>query len=300
MFVPVDELLAIVSWPDTAPAAVGSNFTFSVAVCPAFKVSGKFSPEVANSAPVTVAEFTVTAALPVDDNVRVWVAVSFISTFPNAIDVALTLSVLVPDGDSWTEKDAVAPPAVAVKTAVWAELTAATVAEKPALVAPAATVTLGGTDTAELPLASPTLNPPVGAAVVSVTVQESVPAAAIDEDAQETAAIFPAVVAEALMLTRMLPCLALLAMVRTPVYAFAWEDMKLTVSVAVWPGFSVNGAATPEVEKADPVFEIPEIVTGAVPVEESVSDCDAVCPTLTLPKLTVDKLTLRVGTAAFN
>jgi len=66
--------------------------------------------------------------------------------------------------------------AVAVTVAVWAEITAETVAVKLAEVAPAATVTLAGTDTAELLLASATASPPVGAAAVSVTVQLSLPA----------------------------------------------------------------------------------------------------------------------------
>ena len=44
------------------------------------------------------------------------------------------------------------------------------------VVAPAATVTLAGTVTAELLLARPTANPPLAAAAFKVTVQLSVPA----------------------------------------------------------------------------------------------------------------------------
>jgi len=63
-------------------------------------------------------------------------------------------------------------------------LTEDTVAVKPAVVAPAATVTLAGTTTAVLLLARLTARPPLGAAAFSVTVQLSVPAAVIDALAQ--------------------------------------------------------------------------------------------------------------------
>lgn len=68
-------------------------------------------------------------------------------------------------------------PAVAVRVAVCAEVTVATVAVKLAEVAPAATVTEAGTVTAELLLARVTLIPPVAAVAVRLTVQVSDPAA---------------------------------------------------------------------------------------------------------------------------
>jgi hypothetical protein len=74
--------------------------------------------------------------------------------------------------------------ALAVSVTVWAVLTEDTVAVKPAVVAPAATVTLAGTATAELLLARLTAKPPVAAGAFSVTVQLSVPAAVIDALAQ--------------------------------------------------------------------------------------------------------------------
>jgi hypothetical protein len=63
-------------------------------------------------------------------------------------------------------------------------LTEETVAVKLAVVAPAVTVTLAGTTTAALLLATLTANPPLGAAAFSVTVQLSVPAPVIDPLAQ--------------------------------------------------------------------------------------------------------------------
>jgi hypothetical protein len=68
-------------------------------------------------------------------------------------------------------------PAVAVSVADCVEVTAATVAVKVAEVAPEGTVTDAGTTTAASLLPRPTARPPVGAAAVNVTEQESVPAA---------------------------------------------------------------------------------------------------------------------------
>ena len=66
-------------------------------------------------------------------------------------------------------------------------VTAETLAEKPALVAPAATVTEAGTTTDELLLARLTVNPPLAAAVLSETVQASLPAPVIEAFVQERA-----------------------------------------------------------------------------------------------------------------
>ena len=45
---------------------------------------------------------------------------------------------------------------------------------------------------------------------------------------------------------------------------------------------------------------MPEMITGAVPVEESVTTRDAFWPTLTFPKLTLVELAASVGVAAFS
>ncbi len=64
---------------------------------------------------------------------------------------------------------------MAVNVADWSVETAATVAVKVAVVAPAATLTEAGTVTAALLLDKVTVVPLLGAAVLRVTVQESVP-----------------------------------------------------------------------------------------------------------------------------
>jgi hypothetical protein len=133
------------------------------------------APDTENPLPVTVAALIVTAAVPVDDSVKVCVVAVFTLTLPNPILPALTPRVTVPD-PSCSAKVFAVPPALAVKVAVCEVLTAVTVAEKLAVVAPAATVTLPGTVTAELLLARLTANPPVAAAELNVTVQLSVPA----------------------------------------------------------------------------------------------------------------------------
>lgn len=68
----------------------------------------------------------------------------------------------------------------AVSMAVCAVLTTVVAAVKPALIAPAATVTDGGTVTAELLLARLAANPPLAAAAFKATVQLSVPAPVIE------------------------------------------------------------------------------------------------------------------------
>lgn len=94
------------------------------------------------------------------------------------------LSVDVP-GFNCTEKLSVTLPAIAVNVAVWAELTCDTEAENTALVEPAGTVTEAGTATAESLLERPTANPPLWAAALRVSVQESVAVPVIDPLLQE-------------------------------------------------------------------------------------------------------------------
>jgi hypothetical protein len=145
--------------------------------------------------------------------------------------VALTLNSAV-DAPSWSAKVSETLPALAVSVAVAAVLTAVTVAVKPALVAPAATVTDAGTVTLELLLPRLTAKPPVAAAAFSVTVQLSVPAPVIEPLAQvnpvSTGTPVP------LRLTTVdVPVDELLVSVSDPVTAPAAVGSNWTVSVAV-------------------------------------------------------------------
>lgn len=74
----------------------------------------------------------------------------------------------------------VAPLAAAVRIAFWAIVTDDMVDIKLALVAPEATVTEVGTETAEMLLESATVSPPEPAGAVRITVQLSVPAPVIE------------------------------------------------------------------------------------------------------------------------
>jgi hypothetical protein len=89
---PLDELLLIVSCPFAAPVTVGRNFTCKVIDCVGLNVTGRLPPTRVNPAPVIVAEFTVTDAVPVDVKVTDCVADVFTVTLPKLKLAALTVS----------------------------------------------------------------------------------------------------------------------------------------------------------------------------------------------------------------
>jgi hypothetical protein len=111
-------------------------------------------------------------------------------------------------------------------------LTEAAVAEKLALFAPAVTVTEAGTVTELLLLATLTVNPPLGAAAFSETVQASVPAPVMEALAQATLVTTGTPVP--LRLTAADPLVEeLLTMVSVPLAEPAAVGSNCTVSVAV-------------------------------------------------------------------
>jgi hypothetical protein len=111
-------------------------------------------------------------------------------------------------------------------------LTAETVAVKLPVVAPAATVTLAGTVTAELLLARLTANPPLAAAAFRVTVQLSVLAVVIDPLVQ-LSALNTGKPVPLRLITVDVPLDELLVSVSEPVAAPANVGSNCTVSVAV-------------------------------------------------------------------
>jgi hypothetical protein len=193
------------------------------------------------------------------------------------------------------------PPADAVRVAFWAVVTAVTVAVNPALVAPAGTVTELGTVTAELLLDRLTASPPVPAAAERLTVQLSLPAPVNEFCAQLSPLSAPAVawpvplklivtlLGEALSLKTMLPESVPLAV-----------GLKLTVRVAVWPGFNVTGKLVPDMLKPVPVMLPALTVSEDVPDEVRVIDWLEVVFTVTLPKLRVVALRFNAGTDALR
>jgi hypothetical protein len=183
---PVEELLVMVSCPEAAPAVVGSNCAVKIAVWAGDRVSGNVTPEMLKPVPVTVAALIVMAAVPEEVKVTVCVAGVLTATLPKARLDALRLRVDTA-AFSCRAKLSEMLPAVAVNVAVWAEVTAETVAVNDALDDPAATVTEAGWVTAESLLARLTANPPLGAAAESATVHASVPAPVMDPLLQEMA-----------------------------------------------------------------------------------------------------------------
>ena len=164
----------------------GSNCTLTVADCVGFRVTGKVAPDIVKPVPLRVAELMVTGAVPVEVNVTGSVDAVFTVTFPNARLAALTVNVGTA-AFSCSAKFLETLPALAVRVTACAVVTEDTVAVNPALVALAGTTTVAGTVTAALLLVRPTLKPPLPAAVVSVTVQASLPDPVIDALLQDSA-----------------------------------------------------------------------------------------------------------------
>ena len=114
-------------------------------------------------------------------------------------------------------------------------VTADAVAVKPALVAPAATVTDPGTTTAALLLDRFTVKPPAGAAAVSVTVQASVAVPVSDAALQLTALSAAGTEPVPLRVITAVPAEVLVVSVTAPVAAPAAVGSNCTVKVADCP-----------------------------------------------------------------
>lgn len=135
-------------------------------------MAGKLTAEKEKPVPLTAIEFTVTGAVPLELSVTVWLVELFVTIEPNEMLAALMVNVAVAAFNCSARVRAVFP-ALALRVADCAVVTAATVAIKVVLLAVAGIVTELGTVTALLPLDRATLTPPVGAEPVRLTVQES-------------------------------------------------------------------------------------------------------------------------------
>jgi hypothetical protein len=279
-------------------AAIGSNSISIVAVSFGFKVIGVEIAGIEKPAPASEIELIVTAAPPVDVKVTDWVSRRFSATSPNPTDEELTVRIGVA-ALNCRPNVCDTPLPLAVKVAVAAEETADTVAVNAALVAPAATVTVDGTVTAELLLARFTVSPPLAAATFSETVQESLPAPVIEEFVHDTA-LGVGIPVPLRGTVAVPPDPALLDIVNVPDAAPATAGSNFTWSVAVSLGFSVIGKVTPETLNPAPAAVAELIVSATVPPAVSVTGCDEAVFTFTLPKGTLDALTLKVELAAPN
>jgi hypothetical protein len=259
-------------------------------------VNGKFTPDRLKPAPVTVPALMVSGAVPVE--VRVTdceVAAVFTETLPKARLLLLRMKV---GGVALSVRAKVLEtvPEVAVRVAVCAVVTEATATEKAAPVELAGTLTVAGSLTAASLLERFTISPPLGAAVLRVTVQASVPAPLIEPLVQERALSVPgaAVPIPLRLITAFGLVVELLVRVIAPVSEPAVVGSKLTVSVAVCPWLRVIGKFAPDMLKPAPVTVPALMISGAVPEEVRVTDCGAAAEfTVTLPNARLPVLSLR-------
>lgn len=179
---------------------------------------------------------------------------------------------------------------LAVSVTVWAEVTAETTAGNAALVAFSGIVTAVVTAMAGLLLDSETLIPPLGAAVLLVTVQASVAGPVKVTSLQESArvglcapwaAFFPVpcsltVVVEVLLVLPVAkpaaefpvaePVAGALVIVTCPVVETASVGLKCTTKSRELPAARVKGSLPiPSIENESEETPICEITTGAVP-----------------------------------
>lgn len=288
-------LLETASCPETEPAAFGLNWTESTSCCPGFSVTGKLPPETVNPVPEIESALMDTAVLPLEVRVTDFVTAVPTETFPNASDVELMLIEGVPTAEldplSLIEAVFDVEPCVAVRVTVCEAVTAATAAEKEAVVAPEGTETDAGTVTAVLLLARFTARPVLGAAALSLTEQLSVPAPImevlehdkLDRDGVPEFDPLPwsLVVVEdwVAFVVRLVDL-----MLRVPVVSVVELALKLTLTLRLCPARSVVGRDGPVTVKA--VVELlTSVISSAVDPGFSMEIfCVAPVPILTSPK----------------
>lgn len=193
---PVELLLAIESWPEALPAAVGANCRAIVSDDPGLRVAGSVGWVILKPEPDTLAALIVNAPVPDEVSVTVCDVDEPVVTLPNAMLLALApILGVVAGATAFSCRYVVADVLLAllVTIADWAELTEAAVALNHMLVAPEGTVTEAGTAKALLLLDKLTLTPPLGAAEDRNTVQGSMSAPVTCHHSQPTKVTFGAV-----------------------------------------------------------------------------------------------------------
>jgi hypothetical protein len=142
-------------------------------------VTGKVAPDIVKPVPLSFPELMVTGAAPVEVNVTGSVNRVLSAWLPKATFPGLMANVAA-EAVNCREKVLATLPPVAVSVTDCAEVTGDTRAVNDALIAFAGTSIVPGTATAALLLARLTLRPPLGAVVLSVTVQASLPDPSMD------------------------------------------------------------------------------------------------------------------------
>jgi hypothetical protein len=294
---PVVEVLVIVICPLAAPVAVGSNCTCSVTACAGLNVTGRLPPTIENPVPEIVAEFTVTAEVPVEVSVTACVVGEFTVTLPKLKLAALTVScgcgagVAVPLSATTAELPAV-------------ELLLIVICPLAAPVAVGSNCTVNVTACAGFSVAGrlpPTMENPAPEIVAELTVTGELP-----DELKVTASVvgvftvtlpkfrlaalnvscgFAAAIPEPVRDTCAVPFVAdVLPIVICPIDDPAVAGSNCTCSVTACCGFNVTGRAAPRIEYPVPVTVAVFTVTGAVPVEVSVTAWVVDEFTVTLPK----------------
>jgi len=207
--------------------------------------------------------------VPVFVKVTICTVGIFRPTSPNETLVVSTASVPA-EVVNCREKVLDTEPATAERVTFCVEVTDEIVAVKLAVEEPAATAIELGTVTAELLLERPTVNPPLAAAVFKTTVQESVPAPAMDEFVHENAASTGTPVPLSDMVLEP-PVDESLVNVNCPFAAPATEGSNCTVNDADWFGPSVSGKVPPVMEKPAPETVAEFTVTEPLPEELNVT-----------------------------
>jgi hypothetical protein len=289
----VVELLVRVNCPVSAPSAVGSNSTPTVAVWPGVKVIGNVPAASVKPAPLTVAPLMVTGAVPVELRVIDWV----VGVFTPALAKVMLDEVRLSAGAgtfNWMANVSVTPPALAVSVAVCALATGVAYALNWTLDRFALTNPAGDTVTAALLLDKATLRPAAGAGPLMVAVQRSVavpPIEALVQDRPLNCGVVAAAAASAAPVPARAICVgeveASLLMLSCPVSCPAEDGTKLTLTLSVPPaGIETGTAVCRATENEFPVTLICVTFTAAEPILATDTVALVALPTGMLPRFT--------------